>query len=158
MSRDFARQLRREMSDAERLLWKHLRAHRFAGEKFRRQEPIGPFIVDFVSHGSRLIIELDGGQHTTQVAYDEERSRWLNGRGYRVIRFWNNQVLTETQPVLESIALALGRPLSLTLPRKGEGTRAGVRSRGFESTERAKPRGTQPYRNQAQDRDPGDRV
>ena len=110
MSRDFARQLRREMSDAERLLWKHLRAHRFAGEKFRRQEPIGPFIVDFVSHGSRLIIELDGGQHTTQVAYDEERSRWLNGRGYRVIRFWNNQVLTETQPVLESIALALGAP------------------------------------------------
>ena len=110
MSRDFARQLRREMSDAERLLWKHLRAHRFAGEKFRRQEPIGPFIVDFVSHGSRLIIELDGGQHTTQVAYDEERSRWLNGRGYRVIRFWNNQVLTETQPVLESIALALRRP------------------------------------------------
>ena len=110
MSRDFARQLRREMSDAERLLWKHLRAHRFAGEKFRRQEPIGPFIVDFVSHGSRLIIELDGGQHTTQVAYDEERSRWLNGRGYRVIRFWNNQVLTETQPVLESIALAHGAP------------------------------------------------
>ena len=124
MSRDFARQLRREMSDAERLLWKHLRAHRFAGEKFRRQEPIGPFIVDFVSHGSRLIIELDGGQHTTQVAYDEERSRWLNGRGYRVIRFWNNQVLTETQPVLESIALALGAPLSLTLPREGGGNSA----------------------------------
>ena len=101
------------MSDAERLLWKHLRAHRFAGEKFRRQEPIGTYIVDFVSHNSHLIIEVDGGQHTTQVAYDEARTLWLNSRGYRVIRFWNNQVLVETEAVLDAIAL--------TLPHKGEG-------------------------------------
>jgi very-short-patch-repair endonuclease len=96
MSRAFARQLRREMTDAERCLWKCLRARRFAGEKFRRQDPIGPCIVDFVSHSSRLIIELDGGQHATQLVYEDDRTRWLNGRGYRVIRSWNNQVLTES--------------------------------------------------------------
>jgi very-short-patch-repair endonuclease len=119
MSRDFARQLRREMTDAERLLWRYLRARRFEEVKFRRQELIGRYIVDFVSHDTRLIIELDGGQHTTQVAYDAERTRWLNSRGYRVIRFWNNQVLTETEPVLESIALALAAPLPNPPPRGG---------------------------------------
>src|SRR4051794_24690260 len=107
MASDFARRLRRDMTDAERCLWKHLRAHRFACEKFRRQVPMGPYILDFVSHRSRLIVELDGGQHAAQVEHDRERTRWLESRGYRVIRFWNNQVLTETEPVLESIALAL---------------------------------------------------
>jgi very-short-patch-repair endonuclease len=101
MTRDIGRQLRREMTDAERLLWNYLRARRFKGVKFRRQELIGRYIVDFVSHDTRLIIELDGGQHTTQAAYDAERTRWLNSRGYRVIRFWNDQLLTETEPVLE---------------------------------------------------------
>jgi very-short-patch-repair endonuclease len=107
MATEFARQLRRDMTDAERCVWKHLRAHRFAGEKFRRQVPIGPYIVDFVSHRSRLVVELDGGQHALQVVQDRERTRWLEGRGYCVIRFWNNQVLTETEQVLEAIALAL---------------------------------------------------
>jgi very-short-patch-repair endonuclease len=107
MASDFARRLRREMTDAQHRLWKHLRAHRFAGEKFRRQEPIGPYIVDFVSHRSRLIVELDGGQHAVRLEQDRERTRWLETRGYRVVRFWNNQVLTETEPVLEAIALAL---------------------------------------------------
>ena len=107
MASDFARQLRRDMTDAERCLWKQLRAHRFAGAKFRRQEPMGPYIVDFVSHRSRLIVELDGGQPAVQVEHDRQRTRWLESRGYRVVRFWNNQVLTETEPVLEAIALAL---------------------------------------------------
>jgi BirA family biotin operon repressor/biotin-[acetyl-CoA-carboxylase] ligase len=107
MASDYARQLRRELTDAERCLWQHLRAHRFAGEKFRRQVSIGPYIVDSVSHRSRLVVELDGGQHALQVEQDRERTRWLEGRGYRVIRFWNNQVLTETEPVREAIALAL---------------------------------------------------
>jgi very-short-patch-repair endonuclease len=107
MASDFARQLRRDMTDAERCLWKHLRAHRFAGEKFRRQEPIGPYIVDFVSHRSRLVVELDGGKHAVEVEHDRERTRWLESRGYRVVRFWNNTVLAETEPVLEAIALAL---------------------------------------------------
>ncbi len=121
MSREFARQLRREMTDAERCLWRCLRAHRFAGEKFRRQEPIGPFIVDFVSHSARLIIELDGGQHATLVNYDDQRTQWLNGRGYRVIRFWNNTVLTETDSVLEAITLALNPPLPNPPPQGGRG-------------------------------------
>jgi very-short-patch-repair endonuclease len=126
MTRDFARQLRREMTDAERMLWKSLRARRFEGVEFRRQELIGRYIVDFVSHETRLIIELDGGQHTTQAAYDADRTQWLNSRGYRVIRFWNDQVLTETEPVLESIALALAAPLPNPPPRGGEGTRQGL--------------------------------
>jgi very-short-patch-repair endonuclease len=107
MASEFARQLRRDMTDAERCLWYHLRARRFDSEKFRRQEPIGPYIVDLVSHRSRLIIELDGGQHAERVEHDRERTRWLESRGYRVIRFWNNQMLTETETVLEAIALAL---------------------------------------------------
>jgi very-short-patch-repair endonuclease len=107
MASEFARQLRRDMTDAERCVWKHLGAHRFASEKFRRQEPIGPYIVDFVSHRSRLIIELDGGQHTVQVEHDRGRTRWLESRCYRVVRFWNHQVLTETESVLEAIPLAL---------------------------------------------------
>jgi very-short-patch-repair endonuclease len=107
MASEFVRQLRRDMIDAERCLWKHLRSHRFASEKFRRQESIGRSIVDFVSHRSRLIIELDGGQDTVQVEYDRESTRWLESRGYRVVRFWNNQMLTDTESVLEAIVLAL---------------------------------------------------
>jgi very-short-patch-repair endonuclease len=107
MASDFARQLRRDMTEAERRLWQHLRAHRFAGEKFRRQQPMGPYVVDFVSHRSRLIVELDGGQHAVQVEYDRERTHWLESRGYRVVRFWNNDVLNDTDPVLDAIALAI---------------------------------------------------
>ncbi|QEH35127.1 hypothetical protein OJF2_36720 [Aquisphaera giovannonii] len=110
--RDFARQLRREMTDAERRLWRHIRARRFAREKFRRQEPMGIYVVDFVSHRSRLIIELDGGQHAERLEYDLERTRWLEGEGYRVIRFWNNVVLTETEAVLEAIERELRPPAS----------------------------------------------
>ena len=116
MASEFARQLRRDMTDAERCLWKHLRAYRFAsdpGAPGRRQEPIGPYVVDFVSHRSRLIVELDGGQHAVQLEHDRERTCWLESRGYLVVRFWNNQMLTETESVLEAIALAL-TPLSLT--------------------------------------------
>ena len=81
---------------------------------------MGPYIVDFVSHRSWMIVELDGGQHAVQVEHDRERTRWLESRGYRVIRFWNNQVLTETEPVLEAIALALA-PLPDPPPRGGRG-------------------------------------
>ncbi len=122
MASEFARQLRRDMTDTERCLWKHLRAHRFANEKLRRQEPIGPYIADFVSHRSRLVIELDGGQHTVQVEHDRERTRWLESRGYRVVRFWNNQVLTETESVLEAIVWRWP-PLPNPPPRGGRGQR-----------------------------------
>ena len=101
----FARHLRRESTDAERLLWFHLRDRRL-GAKFRRQQPVGPFIVDFLSVEAAVIVEVDGSQH--QEAVDAGRTRFLERRGYRVLRFWNNDVLGNIGGVLEVIATALG--------------------------------------------------
>lgn len=98
-----AKELRRNSTDAERVLWRQLRAHRFAGYKFRRQQPIGRYIVDLVCFEKRLIIEVDGGQHAEQVAYDGERSAWLQSQGFRVLRFWNHEVLQNTEGVMEVI-------------------------------------------------------
>ncbi len=119
-----ARRLRRSLTGAERLLWKHLRAHRFGRAGFRRQSPMGPYIVDFVYHKAKLVIEIDGGQHAEaeQIAADRRRTVWLAARGYRVMRFWNNEVLKNIDGVLDKIEIALrARPPSLTLPRKGGG-------------------------------------
>jgi very-short-patch-repair endonuclease len=110
VSRDFARHLRRNSSDAERLLWSRLRDHRFSGFKFRRQEPIGPYIADFLCYPKRLIIELDGGQHAARVTEDEERTRWLNEQGFQVMRFWNYLLFEDLDSVLETIWLALFDP------------------------------------------------
>jgi very-short-patch-repair endonuclease len=107
MANEFACHLRRDMTDAEHCLSRHVRAHRFASERFRRQEPIVLHVVEFVSHRSRLIIELDGGQHAVLVEYDGVRTGWLETRGYRVGRFWNDEVMTQTESVLEAMALAL---------------------------------------------------
>src|SRR5437879_1943357 len=86
-----ARRLRRDSTDAERVLWKHLRSRTIAGHKFVRQQPVGPYIVDFVCRESRLIVEVDGGQHA-ESAGDQIRDRWLVEHNYRVFRFWNNEV------------------------------------------------------------------
>jgi very-short-patch-repair endonuclease len=102
-----ARTLRSQSSDAENVLWRHLRARRLMGYKFRRQTVIEPYIVDFVCLEARLIIEADGGQHSDQEAYDARRTAWLEGMGYRVMRFWNPEVLGELQSVLEQIQVAL---------------------------------------------------
>ncbi len=107
-NRDFAKQLRRDMTDAERLLWYHLRAHRFLGHKFRRQHPLGPYIVDFVHLKARLIIEADGSQHADQA--DAERDAWLARNGFRILRFWNNDILLRTADVLDAIHAALTTP------------------------------------------------
>jgi very-short-patch-repair endonuclease len=107
MGRDFARQLRKNMTDAERRLWYHLKLRQFDGKRFRKQAPIGVFVVDFVCFESSLIVELDGGQHAAQVEHDEVRTAWLNSRGFRVLRFWNSQVFEELDAVLESIWNAL---------------------------------------------------
>lgn len=110
-----ARALRQNMTEAERLLWHRLRAHRLQGQKFRRQHPIGPYIVDFVHFGSRLVIEADGGQHNGSAS-DARRDAWLKGRGFKVLRFWNNDVLVNVDAVLEVILGALGENASpLTL-------------------------------------------
>lgn len=104
-SQAFARQLRKNMTDAERHLWQRLRGKQLSGVKFRRQQSIGKYIVDFVSFERRLVIELDGGQHATQADYDAERSAFLQKQDYCVLRFWNHEVLQQTEAVLESILL-----------------------------------------------------
>ena len=100
---DFAKKMRKNATDAEKLLWHHLRAKQFKGLKFRRQQPMGNYIVDFVCHENRLIIEADGGQHASALEKDVERTEWLNAQGYQVLRFWNNDILTNIDGVLESI-------------------------------------------------------
>ena len=102
-----ARTLRRQSSDVENVLWRHLRARRLMGYKFRRQVVITPYIVDFVCLEARLIIEADGGQHSDQVVYDAKRTARLEGLGYRIMRFWNNEIMDELQVVLEQIRTAL---------------------------------------------------
>ena len=100
-----ARRLRREMSDAESKLWSELRGRRFVGCKFRRQRPVGAYIVDFVCYEPKLVIEIDGGQHgrREQSEDDRERTRWLSANGFKVIRFWNDEVLQNLDGVLEVI-------------------------------------------------------
>lgn len=120
----FAKQLRQNMTDAELLLWRHLRAHRLNGHKFRRQQPIGPYIVDFVHFGARLIIEADGGQHNDSDS-DRIRDSYLQRQGFRTLRFWNNDILTQTEAVLNAIFDVLKqelhrRPLSPTPLPRGE--------------------------------------
>ena len=95
--------LRQDQTDAEAKLWTRLRCGKLEGLKFRRQFPVGQFIADFCCPQRRLIIELDGGQHAEQPSADEWRSRVLSERGYRVVRFWNNEVLTDMDSVLEQI-------------------------------------------------------
>jgi very-short-patch-repair endonuclease len=104
--RDLARRLRTDMTDCERHLWRDLRSRRFEGHKFRRQVPVGPFIADFACVQSRLIIELDGGQHSGNER-DQSRDAFLEREGWRVLRFWNNEVLQNREGVLNVIAEAL---------------------------------------------------
>ena len=115
-----AKSLRSNQTDAEIKLWYHLRAHRFLGLKFKRQKPVGDYIVDFVCLEQHLVIELDGGQHATVTEYDEKRRVYLAQQGFKVLRFWNNQVLQEMESVLEAIRIETA--LSPTpLPQAGEG-------------------------------------
>ena len=107
MTRQLAQTLRKRMTDAERRLWYYLRDRRLGGWKFRRQYPVGPYIVDFICPEKNLIIEVDGGQHAENEEMDLQRSAYLNKMGYRVFRFWNNQVLQETEAVLEAILAVL---------------------------------------------------
>ena len=101
------RRLRRDQTDAERLLWQHLRDRRLLGWKFRRQHRIGPYFADFACVEAMLVVELDGSQHLTQQRHDEVRTRFLQAQGYRVLRFWNDDVLRETDAVLTAITTAL---------------------------------------------------
>ena len=104
-----ARQLRRNQTDAEKRLWQLLRNRQLSGYKFRRQHPIGPYIADFVCLESMVIVELDGGQHMDQQAYDERRSAYLSRHGFCVVRFWNNDVLKNLEGVIHSLTLTLSQ-------------------------------------------------
>ena len=97
-----AKAMRQEMSEAEAKLWQHLRAGRLNGYKFRRQQPMGNYIVDFM-----CVIEADGGQHTEQAAYDHARTAYLNSLGFTVLRFWNHEILQQTNDVLAEILRVL---------------------------------------------------
>jgi very-short-patch-repair endonuclease len=105
---DRARDLRNNMTEAERALWNHLKRKQMAAHKFRRQCALGPYIVDFVCLEKMLVLEVDGGQHALQQANDAKRTEWLSNHGYKVLRFWNHQVLQETDAVLEVIRKELG--------------------------------------------------
>ena len=103
---EFAKHLRHQMTDAEIKLWRHLRAHRLNGQKFRRQQPIGPYVVDFVHFGARLIVEADGGQHNG-AQHGETRDAWLREQGFKVMRFWNNEIMSNPDGVLAAIMAAV---------------------------------------------------
>ena len=111
VTRKRARSLRYGMTSAERCLWRALRALKPQGAHFRRQAPIGRFVADFACLGNKLLIEVDGSQHAEPDAeiYDRERTRWLEEQGFRVLRFWNNDVLTNTAGVVDAIIAELER-------------------------------------------------
>ena len=112
--RRWAKEMRNEMTDAEALLWKLLRNRRLASAKFRRQHPVGRYILDFYCDEKKLAIELDGGQHQEAAQYDSRRSEWLHAHGIAVLRFWNNEVLMETETVMETIYRVLTTSLRST--------------------------------------------
>jgi very-short-patch-repair endonuclease len=105
--RALAKVLRKRSTEAEKMLWNSLRAKQLHGHKFRRQESVGRFIVDFVCYENNLIIEVDGGQHAAQKQGDEERDNWLASQGFNVLRFWDNEILGNIEGVMEVISKTL---------------------------------------------------
>jgi len=130
-----ARPLRKHQTEAEKRLWYHLRNREMKGCKFRRQHPIGIFVADFVCIERGLVVEVDGGQHNTEIAEDKKRTAYLESKGFRVVRFWNNDVLNDTGSVLRVILSVLedNTPLTPALSpysverenRKAPGVRCG---------------------------------
>ena len=116
-----ARELRKNATSAELALWDQLRNRQITGVRFNFQRPIGPFICDFVARTPKLVIEVDGGQHSEAEGYDLARTRFLNARGYRVIRFWNNDVLQNIEGVVEMNRQTLADMPSPAPPGNGRG-------------------------------------
>jgi len=115
-----AKRMRREPTEAETKLWSMLRGQRLAGMKFKRQEQVGDYIVDFVCFGSRLIVEADGGQHSENDK-DAVRDAWLTEQGFRVLRFWNNDIVSNPEGVARVILDGAQPPLPNPSPPRGEG-------------------------------------
>ena len=105
-----ARQLRQSWTDAELRLWQLLRNRSIGKHKFRRQHPVGPYVVDFICLEQKLVIEVDGSQHTDRVKQDKKRTAYLEAQGFRVIRFWDNDVLMQTESVMQAIFDSLTGP------------------------------------------------
>jgi len=103
MNHEFARDLRRNMTEAERVLWSRIRDGQIYGARFRRQAPIGRYIVDFVWFTGKLVVELDGGQHAENQIADQSRTDWLASEGFEVMRFWNHEVLQDLDSVVQAI-------------------------------------------------------
>jgi len=119
---EVAKDLRKSMTDAESVLWQRMKAKQFGGLKFRRQEQIVRFIADFVCFERGIIIEADGGQHAIEREKDEERTQWLNSQGFTVLRFWNNDILTNIEGVMEAIRSAcVAAPSPRPSPTEGRG-------------------------------------
>jgi len=127
-----ARSLRRDLTDAERIIWSALRAHRLSGASFRRQTPIGPYVADFVCHAAKLVVEIDGGQHyeAEHMTRDARRDAFFASRGFRVLRFSNRDVMTNRQGVLDAIAAELAGAPSPPLPRRRGRGQAGASGEG----------------------------
>jgi very-short-patch-repair endonuclease len=113
-ARSNAKRLRRKATDAEKRLWNHLRKLDIEGSHFRRQVPIGPYIADFGCMAARLLIEIDGSQHSEpkNKDYDDVRTRWMEKEGYRVLRFWNNDITRNIDAVMETVYAAIHGSLS----------------------------------------------
>jgi len=113
--------LRKNTTDTERYLWRYIRNRQIEGLKFRRQQPIGQYVVDFVNFEKKIVIELDGGHHTAEIIKDKQRDNWLKVEGFRVLRFWDNDVFKNTQGVLEVIRNMILSGPSPRLSHKGRG-------------------------------------
>jgi very-short-patch-repair endonuclease len=127
MASSIARSLRRNPTQAEQRLWSRLRHRQLDGFRFRRQVPLGPYVVDLACLSARLIVEVDGGQHGWQGARDDMRTAWLEAAGFRVVRFWNNDVLANSDGVIQRIREILEAPPPRPSPARGESERAVAR-------------------------------
>jgi|SRR5690606_21969395 len=107
MASAIARALRKNSTDAEERLWSRLRRRQLDGWRFRRQVPLGPYVVDFACLAARLVIEVDGSQHSWRAEHDAARTSWLEANGFQVLRFWNNEVHSNLDGVLETVRRAL---------------------------------------------------
>jgi len=124
------RKLRNQMTEAEKAVWYFLRSKQLSGSKFRRQEPIGNYIVDFVCFSVKLIIEIDGGQHADEtLEQDKIRDEWLSSQGFAILRFWNNEVLQNREGVFDRIGKLCAPPFP-SPSRQGRGVRGDVLSQG----------------------------
>ena len=129
-----ARRLRSTPTDAELKLWQRIRKKQLYGHRFRRQVPLGAYVVDFACIERALIIEVDGGQHSWRQESDDKCTAWLEARGWRIVRFWNNEVLQNIEGVLEKLALELGADAAPSPPPPPAGEDRGRGSQGSQRT------------------------